>query len=205
MRPTTQPRVYDTGFPALLGPDWRCGTRDLRSLRQSSLHPVCPCDARLRQRDPGCQLRGMLYPLGAAEHRRSKTDKREDCLTERSEGVPQRPFSAEERRAVGAQRRPSRGVPFLLPSFLWASKEKKGACGPPPAVETGRAPPSAINTPPPTGNKSDNCLRLTSSRPPDHTPFGPRPRHRCIDRPLHPLTGCNPLDRPVPDTPPHQP
>ena len=57
---------------------------------------------------------GLPHPLGAAEHRRRKTDKREDCLTEQSEGVPQRPFSAEARRAIGAQRRSSLGVPFLL-------------------------------------------------------------------------------------------
>jgi hypothetical protein len=63
-------------------------------------------------------------PLGAAEHRRSKTEKREDCLTERSEGVPQRPFSAEERRAVGAQRRPScRGALFF--AFFLLGKQKK--------------------------------------------------------------------------------
>ena len=79
---------------------------------------------------------GVPRPLGAAEHHRQKTDQREDCLTERSEGVPQRPFSAEERREVGAKRRPSRGVPFLLPSFLWASKEKKGWRAEPSASKT---------------------------------------------------------------------
>ena len=96
-------------------------------------------------------VNGLCYgvphsPLGAAEHRRAKTDQREDCLTERSEGVPQRPFSAEERREVGAQRRPSRGVPFLLPSFLWANKEKKGWCAEPSAIKTWRALPRASKT-----------------------------------------------------------
>ena len=42
----------------------------------------------------------------------------------RPETIPQRPFSTEERRAVRAQRGPSLGVPFLLATFLWASKEK---------------------------------------------------------------------------------
>lgn len=90
----------------------------------------------------GCAPR----PLGAAEHRRQKTEKREDCLTERSEGVPQRPFCAEERREVGAQRRPSLGVPFLFVAFLWASKEKGPACGAAPAIKTGCAPPRAIKS-----------------------------------------------------------
>ena len=44
------------GFPALLGQNRRCGTRDLRSLRQSSLLPVLSCDARRRQRDRGALI-----------------------------------------------------------------------------------------------------------------------------------------------------
>ena len=55
--------------------------------------------------------------------------------------VPQRRFWSEERRGVGAQRRPSLGVPFLFVSFLWASKEKGPACGAVPAFKIGGAPP----------------------------------------------------------------
>jgi hypothetical protein len=90
------------------------------------LRPTLRCSAASTgwgRTDPATEYPG---PLGAAEHRRQKTDQREDCLTDRREGVPQRPFSAEARRAVGAQRRPSLGVPFSLPSFFWASKRKKG-------------------------------------------------------------------------------
>ncbi|MCB1792776.1 MAG: hypothetical protein KDJ24_20875, partial [Gammaproteobacteria bacterium] len=65
-------------------------------------------------------------PLGAAEHRRSKTDKREDCLTERSEGVPQRPFSAEERRAIGAARRSSLGGALSFAFFSLGKQRKEG-------------------------------------------------------------------------------
>ncbi len=72
-------------------------------------------------------------PVGAAEHRRAGSEKREDCLSDRRERVPQRRFRAEKRRAPGAQRRASLRVPFLLVPFLWASKEKERACGPPPA------------------------------------------------------------------------
>jgi len=53
-----------------------------------------------------------LYPFGAAEHCRHETDQREDCLSHRRLGVPQRRSRAEARRAVGVQHRPSLGVPF---------------------------------------------------------------------------------------------
>ncbi|HPE81825.1 MAG TPA: hypothetical protein PKZ35_17690, partial [Gammaproteobacteria bacterium] len=59
--------------------------------------------------------------------------------------VPQRRFWTEERREVGAQRRPSLGVPFLLPAFLWASKEKQGECAPPRAFKN-RFPSSSAQT-----------------------------------------------------------
>ena len=47
----------------------------------------------------------------------------------------------EGRREVGAQRRPSRGVPFLFVPFLRASKEKGPACGAAPHSNPGCAPP----------------------------------------------------------------
>jgi len=76
------------GFPALLGQNRRCGTRDLRSLRQSSLLPVLTCDARRRQRDRGAriELRSTPSPC-AAEHRSRFRRQARACLTERSEGV----------------------------------------------------------------------------------------------------------------------
>ena len=44
----------------------------------------------------------MPRPVGAAEHRRTGSEKREDCLSDRRERVPQRRFRAEKHRAPGA-------------------------------------------------------------------------------------------------------
>ena len=45
---------------------------------------------------------GVPCPVDAAEHRRTGSEKREDCLSDRRERVPQRRFRAEKRRAPGA-------------------------------------------------------------------------------------------------------
>ncbi len=45
---------------------------------------------------------GVPCPVGAAEHRRTGSEKREDCLSDRRERVPQRRFRAEKHRAPGA-------------------------------------------------------------------------------------------------------
>jgi len=73
------------------------------------------------------------FPLGAAEHRKVKTDQREDCLSPSQRWASSAaPVLAEERREVGAKRRPSRGVPFLLTTFLcgMAKKSSAGALSP---------------------------------------------------------------------------
>jgi hypothetical protein len=72
----------------------------------------------------------LVQPSTAGQNREKRG------LSERSQiASSAAPVLTEERREVGAQRRPSRGGAFLLPSFLWASKEKKGWRAEPSAIK----------------------------------------------------------------------
>ncbi len=115
-------------------------------------------------------------PVGAAEHRRYKSDKREDCLTERSEGVPQRPFCAEERRAVGAKRRPSLRGALSFAFFSLGKQRKEGRARSAERIKNSPRAQREQNPRPPkptanghtrTGERIRNSLRATACSTPD--------------------------------------
>ncbi len=120
---------YRKGFPVLLA---LSGARELAIFDRSNMHALISgngCDARRRQRDRGALicLRSTPSPLVQPSTAGQNREKR--GLSERSTiASSAAPVLTEEHRGVEAKRRPSLGVPFLLPSFLWASKEKKGWC-----------------------------------------------------------------------------
>jgi hypothetical protein len=65
------------------------------------------------------------FPVDAAEHRRDQTDQREDCLSERSERVPQRPFGIEKRREpLVADEGQVSGCPFFSSLFFGQAKKR---------------------------------------------------------------------------------
>jgi len=125
-------------FPALLA---LSGARELVGFAHSDMHALLPETAAMLGGVNGMGggnswLRGAPSPLvqpSAAGQNRSARG-----LSERSKiASSAAPVFTEEHRGVGAKRRPSRGGAFLLPSFLWASKEKKGWRAEPSAFKTG--------------------------------------------------------------------
>ncbi len=125
------------GCPALLGVS---GARELPRCARSDMHALASgntCDARLRQRGGSALSRLRRGILPSVQPSTAGQNREKRGLFDRPKGGSSAaPVLAEERRVVGAQRRPSRRVPFLLPSFLWASKEKKGWCAESSAIKT---------------------------------------------------------------------
>ncbi len=117
------------GFPALLGQNRRCGTRDLRSLRQSSLLPVLSCDARRRQRDRGALIGLRSAPSPWCSRASQPFPEASACMSDRPQGGSSR--APETARSTGKSERSADqavGCPFFwLLFFGQAKKSNAGA------------------------------------------------------------------------------
>ena len=103
---------------------------------RSRLRPPRPVNAAVGRAAPGDVRRTepvlpgwQPVPVDAAEHRRQKTDQREDCPSDRRSRVPQRPFCAEKRREplASGEGQVVGGLFFWVLFFGRAKKSTAGA------------------------------------------------------------------------------